>query len=136
MHIDLSYYYQNKKVELNDRVKIYLKYDDFQSKGEILLTNDHNNEELVLLIFITCDLYLEYRPIMVYMTVNSCGFSNIPKYIMSPKFVEAAKISGIYNYPITMKAIIGFRIDYEFSTEEGDAHFEYYMGCQKSSRKT
>jgi hypothetical protein len=126
---------QNKKVELTNKVKNYLKCDDFQSKGEISLPNSNNNEELVLLIFITCDLYLDYKPITIYMTVNSRSFSAIPKYIMSPKFVEAAKTCGIYEYPITKKAIIGFRIDYDFSIEEGDAHFGNYMCCQKSARK-
>jgi len=96
-------------------------------KSRITITQNINNEEL-LILFSICKLPLSAETYVV-QTVND------EVYHMSPKFIEAARYCGVYNYLLSRYIIAAFDIEYEYNTDEAEAHLKHYMGHNKKSAR-
>lgn len=118
----------DKHVELSrDISKLYTFQASCYHDVYIGITQHTNNEELLLLYFMFRLNKVDDR-----VEITSAG-NKI--YHMSPKFIETAKLCGVYDYPMTRNMITLLGIVYEYNTEEAEAYLGHYIGHnQKSAR--
>lgn len=119
------------EVILSDDVKNHLYFDLFENLYLIPMLNNHNKEELAILLYLYKKLCYPTRWYKLYTNLTTIAPPNGTEYIMSDSFLICASQCMVDNYLITQHITSTYGIKYK--TNPRNQYFIQYMSTGPKS---